>query len=329
MALLNQLTNWAYLRNPFENVTRKSFRLMQLLAKDHCDKLNSNVNDPDIATLYSIVNTAYQAFMQAFNDVQLNYATYRSKTMITENLLSELSSKKARQWDIMVQSVYLDNTPEYIDIMPNGRGAFQKGTYEERINAISIFFQKLAAYPNLALLQNDVDSFFQLISAARTSQQGLEYIDSQLRKNVETKRQELAIAMHKSFAFLLFKYGDTPDKVESYFELQYLKANNNTNSQSVSLQAISINANSRKVVLNNQVTTGTFITIKNKSNVPISLFVSSDVNVTSSTAAIILQGGEEEYSIPAEALAEDSNAMGNLILINQNIVDANVEIGIE
>jgi hypothetical protein len=255
---------WSYLRNPFDTATKNSFRLMLIMAKDHLDKLFGNVSDPDIAMIYAFVKPEYDAFMQAFNNVQMNTSAYKSRTMQMENLLLELSGKKAKQWDIGVQGQYLDDTAEYMDILPNRRGAFQKGSYDERVNALDIFAQKLANYPILATVQADVQTFFAQISTARTTQQGLEYQDTQLRKTVENTRIKLATAMHKSFAFLLYKYIDDVSQVESYFELQYIRTTPST-SQSVTYQSFTVPANGKIVAYPNKAITGKFLSIRNNS----------------------------------------------------------------
>lgn len=318
---------WSYLRNPFDSVTKNSFRLMIIMAKDHLDKLNGNAGDPEIAMIVGFVKPEYDAFMQAFNNVQLNSSSYQSKTMQMEQLLTELSGKKIKQWDIAIQNQYLDDTPEYRDILPNYRSPFQKGAYDERVNAVTILAQKLNNYPSLATVQNDVQTFFNLLTATRTSQQGLEYQDAQLRKQVEISRQSLATAMHKSFAYLLYKYIDDVQQVETYFELQYIRTTAVVNN-APSYQTFTVPANGKLVVFNNKVLNGTFLSLKNNSLDALSFFVSNNATAVSATTEITLQSGEAEDNMPAELLAEDINAMGNLIIVNRTANDLTCQVAL-
>ncbi|MGL4364161.1 MAG: hypothetical protein ACRCSB_03030 [Bacteroidales bacterium] len=311
---------WSYLRNPFESVTKNSFRLMIIMGKDHLDKLNGNIGDPEVANIYSFVKPAYDTFMQAFNNVQLNNSAYRSKTMQMEQLLTELSGKKIKQWDIGIQGQYLDDTVEYMDILPNNRTPFQKGAYDERVNTVSILAQKLLAYPSLATVQADVQVFFDMLTTVRTKQQGHEYQDAQLRKLVEMSRQSLAIAMHKSFAYLLFKYVEDVRMVESYFELQYLRVSANA-TQAITYQSFTVPANGKVVAFANKAVTGKFLFIKNNGLDILSFFVSNDITAVSSLSELSLQSGEKEDNLPIELLAEDISTMGNLILVNRTGVD--------
>lgn len=318
---------WSYLRNPFDSATRNSFRLMLIMAKDHLDKLFRNISDADIAIIYAFVKLAYDNFIQAFNNVQLNASSYRSKTMIVENLLLELSSKKIKQWDIAIQGQYLDDTVEYADILPNFRSPYQRGAYDERVNAVNILSQKLANYPTLSNVQIDVQAFFMALSDARTMQQGFEYEDSQLRKEVETMRIALATAMHKSFAYLLYKYIDDVQQVESFFELQYIRA---TPSSSASLvyQTFTVPANGKVIAYAGKAVSGKFVSMKNNSNDALSFFVSNDTSLTSSTVAMTLLAGEKEEEVPVEALAEDPTLMGNVLIVNNTGVDAICEVAL-
>lgn len=300
---------------------------MIIMAKDHLDKLNGNIGDAEIAAIYNFVKPAYDAFMQAFNNVQLNSSAYRSKTMQMEQLLTELSGKKIKQWDITIQGQYLDDTIEYMDILPNNRTPFQKGAYDERVNAVSILAQKLSTYPSLAALQTDVQNFFNLLTTVRTTQQGYEYQDSQLRKAVETSRQNLAMTMHKSFAYLLYKYVADVQQVETYFELQYIRASTNV-TQTVTYQSFTIPANGKVVAFANKAIAGKFLSIKNNSLDTLIFFVSNDITAVSSTSEIALQSGENEDSLPVELLAEDSNAMGNLMIVNRTGADLVCEVAL-
>ncbi len=318
---------WSYLRNPFDSATRNSFRLMLIMSKDHLDKLNGNTADADVAMIYVFVKTAYDAFMQAFNNVQLNASLYRSKTMLMENLLAELSSKKIRQWDILIQGQYLDDTAEYADILPNNRSSYQRGAYDERINAVSILAQKLINYPVLTNVQTDVQAFFVQMSNARTTQQGLEYQDTQLRKEVETSRVTLATSMHKSFAFLLYKYIDNVQQVESFFELQYIRTTPSSGTNVV-YQSFTVPANGRVVAYSNRVTAGKFLSFKNNSGDALSFFVTNNVSALNSTATMILLSGDKEEDVAVELLAEDAASLGNLIIVNNTGVDAICEVAL-
>ena len=251
---------------------------MFMLAKDHLDKLAKNLSDPDIANLHAMVNADYNAFLAAMNDVQANFFTYQMYTKMVQDMLAELSSLKIRQWDIAIQGTYLDNTPQYLDLMANGRASFQKGSYDERINAILVLANKLGKYPALATLQTSVQAYYDQVIATRSAQQGVEYDDTNLRKLLEKQRLILATTLHKVFGFLLYKHADDTSLIESYYELRYLRES--IKSQAISLTKHTVSANSRVTLYNGQLTADAYLTLKNTGAVALQVFTSNDPNAS-------------------------------------------------
>lgn len=320
-------TTWSYLSNVFNNVSRRNLRLMFMLVKDHLDKLAKNIGDPDIANLHSMVNTDYNKFLAAMNAVQSNSFTYQMHTKIVQDMLVELSNLKARQWDIAIQGVYLDNTPQYLDLMANGRSPFQKGSYDEKINAILVLANKLGNYPALATLQTSVQAYYDQIVAARSTQQGVEYDDTNLRKLLEKQRLILATTLHKVFGFLIYKYGDDVSLVESYYELRYLRDTSSSN-QAIVLKPYTVSSNSRITLYNGQLAADSYLSFKNTGAVALQVFTSNDPNASVPPNVTEILAGETKDGIYADILS-DGNGFNWLIVVNANGIDGTVEIGKE
>lgn len=299
---------------------------MFMLAKDHLDKLAKNLSDPDIANLHAMVNADYNAFLAAMNDVQANFFTYQMYTKMVQDMLAELSSLKIRQWDIAIQGTYLDNTPQYLDLMANGRASFQKGSYDERINAILVLANKLGKYPALATLQTTVQAYYDQIVATRSAQQGVEYDDTNLRKLLEKQRLILATTLHKVFGFLLYKHADDTSLIESYYELRYLRES--SKSQAISLTKHTVSANSRVTLYNGQLTADVYLTFKNTGAVALQVFTSNDPNASVPPNVTEILAGETKDGIYADILS-DGNGFNWLIVVNANGIDGTMEIGKE
>ena len=325
--ILMATTTWSYLANVFNNVTKKSFRLMFMLAKDHLDKLAKNIGDPDIANLHAMVLADYTAFLNAMNEVQSNFFTYQMHTKMVQDMLTELSNLKVRQWDIAIQGVYLDNTPQYLDLMANGRAPFQRGSYDEKINAILVLANKLGKYPALATLQTSVQAYYDQIVAARSAQQGVEYDDTNLRKLLEKQRFTLATTLHKVFGFLIYKYGDDISLVESYYELRYLRDSSSGN-KAITLTPYTISANSQITLYNGQLAADSYLSFKNTGTVSLQVFTSNDPNASVPPNVTEITAGETKDGIYADILS-DGNGFNWLIVVNPNGIDGKVEIGKE
>ncbi len=320
-------TTWFYLRNPFDAVTKSSFKRMLIMSTDHKDKLLAeSANDPQIATLYQMFLPHYLAFKQAYTETFQKDAIHQGNTQIVETLFAQLSSQKIKQWDIWIQNEYLDGTPQYLMLLTNGRKPFQSGSYESRINAIYSLEGNLAAYPNLANVLADVTAFKQQIEQARTIQQGVEKDSANAIKAVEDRRYELAEVMEGVFGGLILRYYKDLAQIETFYELKYLRSSSNSNSNNnISMQAHTISASSRATLFG-QLSNDTSITIRNTGSIPITCFTSNDINANVPIDALVLQAGDEQTAFADEL--SNGNGFSWLILMNTDIsLSVSCEVG--
>lgn len=306
------LPDWSYLRNVFDNVTDSNFKRMQSLSRDHNDKLFANsATNPDINNLYLLMNPAYIDFSNKFVAVNSNFGAYKSATKTFEGIISDLN-KKIKTWDIQIQNVYADDTAEYTLLLPSGRKPFQSGTYEQRYSALSTLASSLGGFPLLATILTDVQAFALQFNTARTAQQVCELKDTQFRVALEESRERLAVVMHRIFGMLIFLYSDTPAIIESYYELQYLKA---PKPPADAPKPIEIPANSRLQVLEESVylETDTF-EIENTGQTPIGFFITETETAPTPDDLTIVQSGKKQNFTGSEL--SDGNPLRLFIAVN-------------
>lgn len=285
--------NMVQLNNFFDNSTKNNHKKMLSFSTDHKHKLDEGKHDPAIAELVDLIKQPYDDFQQTYASVVSNYGYYQGKTQQTETLFNDLG-RKVKQWDIAVQNVYMDDTPEYTMIFPNKRGAFQKGTYETRLEAVRALEMSLDRFPDLATVLSDVQAFRQKIEISRAEQQAVEKRDQDLRIALEEKRTALAKVMHRIFGKLLFIYGDQYTRIEAYYELQYFQRSTNTTASDFKL----IPANSRVKAIDGIFKEVDQFVLSNKGNVPLGFFVTDDELSPTPADMTILQANESQvYSL--------------------------------
>ncbi len=217
---------WSLLRNTFDNVTKFNFKRMFLMARDHRDKLKTQANiDSDITPIYEAFILPFNHFEQVYNEVGSNFAQYQSATQQFEEKLAELSHKYIKKWDLTIQMELDDDTATYKSLLPNGRAPFQSGAYDLRLSAVYALIlnlQKSGSTTLISLAQN-IQIWYNEANAIRTQQQGIEQVDAILRQNLEDARTELAVEMHTTFFKLCVLYSRNLAKVETFYELKYLK----------------------------------------------------------------------------------------------------------
>ncbi len=304
---------WSYLENPFAALAKRSNKQFLLFVRDHRDKLQQWQNDADISPLYQKIQIAYTNFEQKYANLNAASGMYRTKTRIFEELAQELSNKKIKQWDIQVQVVYADDTPEYQGIFPNRRTPFQTAAYDLRINQLMTLDNILNNYPLLTNVQVDVQAFLQKIQQARTEQQGFETQEQVLRSELYDSINILTKELHFVYAMLIAKYYTDVTKVENFYELKYLRAGSQSNSPQI--QEYEIASDSKLNLHNGQLDDDSYLIIENTGDVPIHVFTSNDTNAPLPIDATIIPEKDILNGIYAEALS-DGNGYASLIIVN-------------
>lgn len=275
--------SWAYLQNPFENVTKRNYKRMYLMATDHFDKLKQAApTDAKIQELLDFGEKDFDAYVLQYRQGSTQGATYRMNTANFENIMADLSSTQIRRWDIEIQFIYDVVRPEYKALLPNGRKPFQSGAYDLRIDQVLSLADRLKAFPDLTDLQAKVQAFGEKAIAARTKQQGNETMEKNNSNSLEEKRQTLAKAMHGIFGGLIRLYYNNPAKVEEFYELQYLRSSSSNSGdddaprESVSLQ---LTAESSTPVLQGQLQPDDVVRITNTGGAVFTAFLTVDMGV--------------------------------------------------
>jgi hypothetical protein len=271
---------WSYLQNPFDNVTKTSYKNMYLMATDHFDKLFANKSDPAINELYEFGKPFFDAFITQYRKSGTDDSLYKMYTKQFEDMLLELSSTLARRWDVQIQAQFDIDTPEYRGLMPNGRSPFQSGPYDFRINAVKALSDMLLLYSALSELQRQVNDFHTAILEARTKQQGVENLGQTNTVEIENTRLALAQAMHRIFGGLIHKYYLDLAKVESFYELRYLRRspNSGSNDAPLAFEEVTIAQGGSATALVNKITGGSKLAVTNMGEATLIAYSAVDGN---------------------------------------------------
>ncbi len=215
---------WQYATNQFDNATERSYKLMSILSPDHTARLEAENSDPDIMALWNAYKPFDLAFATAYASWIAARGIYKGSTASVDQLLATLSSTKIKQWDAQVQGVFLEGTPDYIAIFPNGRNPFQDGAKDQRINEVQSLGIRLNVYPALAATKTDVNNFYATLLAARNTQQTKEMGVSTGSGDVETARVNSAVQMYFTLGTLMAKFKNTPLEIERFWQMSLLRS---------------------------------------------------------------------------------------------------------
>lgn len=307
-------SSWPYLRNMFDNVTKNNYKRMVSMARDLHDKLLRQNADEAILVLYNLMLAAFLAFNKSFVAVSNNWALYQSNTLTVENLFKELA-RKAKRWEAWVLTEFDDDSSEYLSLMPNGRTIFNKGPYEMRLKSVATLETALGAYPTLNTVLLDVQQFRLDIESARTTQQGFEQNDKQLRQDLEHARIDLAVAMHRVFGGLIQLYAHDTAHIETFFDMRYLQSTTAKRDRKAAVRTVS--ANSRSKVLEQDFTNDVTLQISNVGNNSLGFFITNDENAATPND-ITLLNPQESQSYTLSDLSDGTTNPRFLMVVNMN-----------
>jgi hypothetical protein len=215
--------DWSFLTNPFLALAKRS-RPKAIEAADYTnDQLKARQADPFYLDLFTFFDPLNQAMQNEESALNVQIAAQKGSTATVGDLLDTLSAEKIESWDIAIQVVYRKGTPQYIALLPQGRGPFQSGKKDDRITAVKSLGIALTGIVALATTKTDVDNFFTSINNARSAQSGK-------IGNTETDSGDLTDAvisgMEGMFYVLtacLAKFYIAPKTVEPLFALNLIR----------------------------------------------------------------------------------------------------------
>ena len=217
------MRTWIYLLNPFITATNENYAAMKKISSFTFIALSTKLADPFFAALH----TALQPFVGNFNKAHNKWLTEMGQQMGSSasltQLLGQLRSEKIRDWDIAIQNVYKDGTPEYIALFPHHREPFQQGAQMKKLGAVEALETAIGNDADLAVVKADVVAFNTLLKAAYKAQKGKINTTTSNSADVEAARIALAMELYSTLGKLMAHFKENPEQVAIYFDLETIR----------------------------------------------------------------------------------------------------------
>ncbi|MCF8256337.1 MAG: hypothetical protein K9J06_02220 [Flavobacteriales bacterium] len=215
---------WHFLINSFLVATRSSHKKLLSLAVDHLARLVANNADAVVAAIAATFDPVLQAYMATEQNLNAVLGDYKGETQTVKQLFQELNETRLPLWEGQVFFHFPKGSEKATQLFPKGRGAFQEGTYEQRILAIKTFGDKCAATAALAPFSVQVLAFHTQISSARALQQSAGEGQTALLRNLrDAARKMVCDEMYGNLGLLMHHHRTDPLQVERYFDLGLLR----------------------------------------------------------------------------------------------------------
>ncbi len=214
---------WTYVVNPITTSTKANYRKALLISSFHLNALQANITIAFILALYNYYLPIHNAFAAAYTAWEAQQGAKEGKTTSLKEKLAELRKTKIKEWDIGIQNVYLDGTPEYTALLPNHRVDFQSGKQLPRITAIKTLSTAIGSDAALADIKADIDDFYAIIKDIYDKQQGSKSSTKTKSTNVESARVAMCNAQFGNLGKFIQEYCANPDSLTPYFFLEEIQ----------------------------------------------------------------------------------------------------------
>src|SRR5262245_47589736 len=143
----NSLATWSFIRNPFESATRNSYSTMKKIGDYTLFAIQGRIPDPAFAAKGAAAKGMLASFDEVdpgmfFNELKIllkplvddfttkykawinQQGTRKGSSSTLAEKLQLLSGLQIKRWDALIQTVYVQGTPEYEAILPERRTPF-------------------------------------------------------------------------------------------------------------------------------------------------------------------------------------------------------------
>ncbi len=222
---------WKYEENMIEQVTRGSFKLMDLLLQDHVARLMKMLTkfpgDTDYQEMHGVAASELSLWNGAYVPYRAARGVYKARTQSFYEMLESLPGL-LDDWDIDIQAAggptkpYKAGKAAYTEIFPQGRAPFTSGAVDQRVAAVQTLVANLQAHAPLAAVLGTVTTFAGQFAAARLAQQGEEGGSEVNSEGLEMRRLSAADKMFRNIGRAMTKFG-AAGMIGKMFDLNYIR----------------------------------------------------------------------------------------------------------
>jgi hypothetical protein len=304
---------WAFTQNPFTTVTNGSYRTAVRIAIYHLGAISKNAGDAFFDPLIALFTPLENALQEAYNKWKAQGGSQQGQTLQVTQLLQLLSSTKIKKWDIAIQAVYDNTTPQYKALLPNGRGPFQVGSQDDRITAVAALVAAIGDDNSIKTVKNDAAAFLTDIQTALLAQKGGIAGTKTNSDAVEAARVAMCTGMYANLGGMMQHFAANPHNIDQYFDLTAIRSG-----------AQVLFTGETKPLENENIFKHTFhagdgLLLRNEGVTELKFFLAAQKKDGPSASAISLGAGKQ-ITITATDLGDLSNTFFNV----QNVDTVNV-----
>ena len=187
------------------------------------------VIDPDILVYYNSFHPLCLAYDTGYGSWNSLRSTKGGKTLGVVQLVDQLNSTKAREWDIGVQGQYDITTTQYKTLFPHHRHDFQSGSVESRLIAVNTLITAIGTDASLASVKTSATNFSGLLTAAMILQKNQILNINNTILVLDAARDAASDEAFGIFGSFVRKFNTNPKQIDAYFPVNLLQTVSQSN----------------------------------------------------------------------------------------------------
>lgn len=274
------MSSWKYIDNQFDHETKRSYRKAYIISCYHYDRMPAQiVIYPALQGLFDRYAPLHLHYVAEYGKWKLQTGAQTTATATVGELFATGKTKLSNVWVVTIQTVYVKTSKEYKAIFPNGVKPFNTGSVDLRILAYETLAQSISKEPKLAALCKEIQDFHAQLVNARKGQGGAIGTTQVSSSGVEKARVAAMEMQYRNLGAIMDNYYEERDLLlPLVFDLQTLRE------QSQTVYNATLEAHKTKAVLEHTFMDDDKMTVHNKGNGPVKLYLSTSATAQDSTA---------------------------------------------
>lgn len=212
-----------YEQNSFEICCHSSLPKAQSISLFFYTALENEQNDAFIKPIFLAYKPFHFELMDKVSNLEKIKGIQEGETLNINQQFILLRSSKIKRWDIAVQGIFSDTTPDYKKIFPNKRTPFQNGSQTDKLNVLAALSKVLTDYPALDATNKEVELLYANINDSLTNQKSALRDTTSAAALAEVARINMCDEQYGFMGLFMSKYKKTPTVLRRYFDFNTLR----------------------------------------------------------------------------------------------------------
>ena len=220
---MSSINNWPKTDNFIKTAANRNYIGAKGIFSSFDERLFNGKDDADVLTYYDEFNPYFLTFSGYYSVWDSLRSSSPGNTLGVVQLIELLSGTKIKAWDIAIQVIYNNTTPQYKSLLPHHRTPFQSGQVDQRVSSLKNLLIAIGTDASLSTIKTNISLFLTQLNAAIALQHNQLIGINKAIVNLEASIDKAADIAFGIFGKFITKFAATPKLIDAYFPVNLLQ----------------------------------------------------------------------------------------------------------